>query len=248
MAAAFFVYKEDMKPLVAVVGPTASGKTALGEALAKKFHGEIVSADAKQVYRGMDIGTAKALELSVPQHLIDIKNPGEKITVAEYQQLAYEAIDTMHAEGKQPFLVGGSMLYIQAVLEGYAFGKENRPRYRALTLGIAWEREALQARAKERLQERFDAGLLEEVEQLLKQGVDVDWLIRCGIEYRYCTLYLQGELSLEDAKRRIEIATNQYIKRQYTWWRHHGNVRWIAGEDEAVALVEAFLQSPDVVY
>jgi len=238
-----------MHSLISIVGPTASGKTALGEALANRFNGEIVSADAKQVYRGMDIGTAKALNLSVPQHLIDIKNPGEVITVAEYQALAYAAIDEMVKRGKLPILVGGSMLYVQAVVDGYRFAdKKNVPRYRSLTLGIIWERAALQERVKLRLEERLEAGLITEVEGLLKQGVDPSFLIRCGIEYRYITLYVQGQLTFEEMKRQIEIASNQYIKRQYTWWRHHGDVRWVTGEDEGAALVEAFLESSDVIY
>ncbi len=106
--------------IIAVVGPTASGKTALGIALAKKFNGEIVSADSRQVYRGMDIGTAKPTEdeqRAVPHYLINIKAPNESYTVSEYQRDAIAAINGIAVRGKVPLLVGGTGLYVRAVLE-----------------------------------------------------------------------------------------------------------------------------------
>lgn len=108
------------RKIIAIVGPTASGKTALGIALAKKFDGEIVSADSRQIYRGMDIGTAKptaAERRAVPHHLIDIKNPNEGYTVADYQRDAIAAIDDILTRGKVPFLIGGTGLYVRAVVE-----------------------------------------------------------------------------------------------------------------------------------
>ncbi len=108
------------KKIVAVVGPTASGKTALAAAMAKKFNGEIVSADSRQVYRGMDIGTAKptlAERRAVPHHLIDIKNPDEHYTVAEYKADAIAAIKNILRRKKLPILVGGTGLYVRAVLD-----------------------------------------------------------------------------------------------------------------------------------
>ena len=106
--------------LIAVVGPTASGKTALGIALAKKFGGEIVSADSRQIYRGMDIGTAKptvAERRAIPHHLIDIKDPDEDYTAADYQRDAFAAINGIIARGNVPLLVGGTGLYVRTVLE-----------------------------------------------------------------------------------------------------------------------------------
>ncbi len=111
----------DHKPLVAVVGPTAVGKTAYAIRLAEAFDGEIVSADSRQVYRGMDIGTAKPTreeQARVRHHLLDLVNPGEPFTLSQYQHLAYAAIADIHARGKLPLLVGGSGLYVRAVLEG----------------------------------------------------------------------------------------------------------------------------------
>ncbi|MBI3913278.1 MAG: tRNA (adenosine(37)-N6)-dimethylallyltransferase MiaA [Chloroflexi bacterium] len=109
------------KALIAILGPTAVGKSALALKLAQEFRGEIVSADSRQVYRGMDIGTAKptrAERARVPHHLLDVVNPGEAFSLADYQQRAYAAIDAIHARGNLPFLVGGSGLYVRAVLDG----------------------------------------------------------------------------------------------------------------------------------
>jgi tRNA dimethylallyltransferase len=228
--------------IVAVIGPTASGKTDLGAYLARRFGGEIVSADAKQVYRGMDIGTAKETGLDVPQHLLDLLDPGEKVTVGWYQERAYEAIDRLLAEGKLPILVGGSGLYAESVLKGYLFGgKGSQPRYESLKLGIALEREALKERATLRLRARIDAGLVDEVRGLLERGVDPEWLWNCGIEYRYFSGYLRGLFTLEEATQKAATATCQFIKRQYTWWRRHDDVRWVETPEEAEALAGEFL-------
>lgn len=240
-----------MQPLIAVIGPTASGKTALGEFLALELHGEIISADAKQVYRGMDIGTAKEKDLRVPQHLIDIFDPGQAITVAEYQRLAYAAIDDVLARGKQPILVGGSMLYAQAVIDGYTFtpggkSQESMPRYKTLVLGLEWERTKLKTRATERLHQRIAAGLAQEVQALLNAGVSPAWLDDCGIEYRYFKRYLCGEISYDQAVSQTVIAIHQYIKRQYTWWRHHGEVHWFRDQKEALQAVQVFLHTPSM--
>ncbi|HXF61488.1 MAG TPA: tRNA (adenosine(37)-N6)-dimethylallyltransferase MiaA [Caldilineaceae bacterium] len=109
------------KPLIVLLGPTAVGKTSLSLALAERFQGEIVSADSRQLYRGMDIGTAKPTpdeQARIPHHLIDLCDPDRPLTLAEYQRLAYAAIDAIHQRGRLPFLVGGTALYVRAVVEG----------------------------------------------------------------------------------------------------------------------------------
>lgn len=113
-----------MKPQVLVVaGPTASGKSSLGEQLARALNGEIISADSRQVFRRLDLGTGKEV-LSVPQRLIDIKDPEERFTATEWCELARREIDDLLAEGKLPIIVGGTGLYITALLEGYDFAPE----------------------------------------------------------------------------------------------------------------------------
>jgi len=117
--------------IVAIVGPTASGKTALGIALAKKFDGEIVSADSRQIYRGMDIGTAKptiAERRAIPHHLIDIKNPDEEYTVADYKTDAIAALDDIITRGKLPIIVGGTGLYIKRCSRIWTFRRPRRIR------------------------------------------------------------------------------------------------------------------------
>src|SRR5579863_2621311 len=109
-----------MPKLIVILGPTASGKSALSIALAQRFHGEIVSADSRQVYRGLDIGSAKVTpeeQALVPHHLLDVVDPREVYTVAQFQQQANSAIAAILARGYQPFLVGGSPHYIQAVVD-----------------------------------------------------------------------------------------------------------------------------------
>ena len=111
----------EMPPLVVLLGATAVGKTELSLSLCEQFHGEIVGADSRQIYRGMDIGTAKPTpseQARAPHHLIDIRSPDEALTVAEYQRLAYKTIDDIHTRGGLPVLVGGTLLYIRAVVEG----------------------------------------------------------------------------------------------------------------------------------
>src|SRR5262245_50245440 len=103
-----------MQPLVAILGPTAAGKSALALKLAQVFDGEIVTADSRQIYCGMDIGTAKPTQeerARVPHHLLDLINPDENFSLADYQRLAYETISAIHARGHVPFPVGGSGLY-----------------------------------------------------------------------------------------------------------------------------------------
>lgn len=236
----------ELARLIAVVGPTGAGKTALAEELARAFTGELVSADAVQIYRGMDIGTAKERSLRVPQHLIDICEPGEQMTAARYQELAYRTIDQVLDRGKLPILVGGSMLYLDAVVSGYLFGgrgtKGRKSRYQTLLLGIDPGKEVLAKRLEQRTATWLEKGLLQEITMLLNQGVSPAWLVSCGMEYRYFTQHLQGELSLEEATHLTNVALRQYVKRQRTWWRHHGPVAWVADAREAATKVEAFLQ------
>lgn len=143
--------------LVVILGPTACGKSSLGVALAKKYSGEIVSADSRQVYRGLDLGTGKITfeEMEgVPHHLLDVAEPGEQFSVARFQPMAYEAIDGILERGNLPFLVGGTGLYLRAVAEGYVF--HEAPPDPVL-------REELEALSIEALRERLTA-----------QGVELD--------------------------------------------------------------------------
>lgn len=110
-----------LPPLVVITGPTAVGKTALSLALSQRLRGEVVSADSRQIYRGMDIGTAKptpAEQAAAPHHLLDLRDPDQSLSLAEYQELAYAIIDDIHRRGGLPLLVGGSALYVRGVVHG----------------------------------------------------------------------------------------------------------------------------------
>ena len=148
---------ESCKPKVVVIGgPTASGKTALSLAVARRFGGEVISADSMQIYRGLDVGTAKATaaeQAQVPHHLLDIRNPEQAFSVAEYVKLADETIRMLTRRGKLPVLVGGTGLYISSLLDGIAFTEQkNDP--------------ALRARLQERVQQEGILPLYQELQQI----------------------------------------------------------------------------------
>lgn len=234
-----------MEKVIAIVGPTAAGKTALAVFLAQLFTGELVSVDSRQIYRGLDIGSAKEKDLPVEQHLIDLLSPGEPVTVAQYQHWAYQAIDLVLARGHLPILVGGSMQYISAITEGYAFGgrgsREKKARYDVLLLLLQPEREVLRSRIEKRTKQWVKQGLIEEVENLLKAGVSEDWLDSLGLEYRAFLNYVKKRCSLAEAIENSTVWQAQYVKRQITWWRHHGEPVLVKSNNLAVKTVSKFL-------
>lgn len=281
--------------LVAVIGPTASGKTSLAAALAHEWDAEIISGDSRQVYRGMDIGTGKDLDdyvvggKPIPYHLIDIVEPGYKYNVFEYQRDFLKAYEDIRRRGRLPILCGGTGLYVEAVLKGYRLlpVPENPslrmsladksleeltallstyktlhnttdvdtvkrairaieieeyyrhvpvtecsfPQLNSLIIGVSIERELRRRKITERLHRRLEEGMVDEVRGLLAEGVTPDSLIYYGLEYKYLTQYVIGELSYDEMVRGLEIAIHQFAKRQMTWFRgmeRRGfNIHWI---------------------
>ena len=234
--------------LICVLGPTASGKTryavqlaralfapekataflqtaALPGSEASRMAAEILSADSRQVYRGMDIGTGKDLAEygEVPYHLIDLVPAGVQYNIYEYQKAFARAWEEVRRRGAIPILCGGSGLYIEAVTRTYKFDRENglpperlprKPYY----IGTLVSREERVARIDRRLEERLQQGMVEEVRGLL-QTVPADTLIRYGLEYKFITQYLLGQLSYEDMTIALGNAIHQFAKRQMTWFR-----------------------------
>ena len=289
--------------LIVIAGTNASGKSGLGVALARRFGGEIVSADSRQVFRGLDLGSGKITPeemQGVPHHLIDVCQPGDFFSMADFQRLAYAAIDDILARGKTPFLVGGTGLYVDAVAEGYVLSdvepdltlrahletfdtpalydmlreklpdtdidpkNRNRvmraierlaaddyhpgrrePRYETLKLGVTWDRETLKRRIDDRLERRLRDGMVEEVRALLDAGVSREFLMKLGLEYRYLTRYLNGEMGYEQMVLELGNAIKKFAKRQMTWFRREENLHWLDmaadPEAQAAALIEAFL-------
>lgn len=277
-----------MKQMITILGPTASGKTRLATELAADVEGEILSADSRQVYRGMDIGTGKDLGdylvrgKMVPYHLIDICEPGTKYNLFQYQNAFFTAYKDIVSRGKTPVLCGGTGLYIEAVLKGYKLSPvpqnpELRKRLEGKTLeeltrilselkvrngsvmhnttdvdsaqrairaieiesfniehptplrelppissiiiGVSIDRDERRRKISERLRQRLEHGMVEEVQGLLDKGIPVEDLIYYGLEYKYVTEYVIGRTTFEEMYKGLEIAIHQFAKRQMTWFR-----------------------------
>ncbi len=210
--------------LITILGPTACGKTALAAQLCHRIGGEVISADSRMVYRGMTIGTGKDLDdyivegEQVPYHVIDIVEAGYRFNVHEFQCAFQNAYMDITARGKIPVMCGGTGLYIEAVLKSYELGAVRFPERRSLNFGVKINRELRREKITRRLKERLNQGMVEEVEELLKR-LSPERLIRYGLEYKYVTLYLTGQLSYDEMFRQLEIAIHQFAKRQMTWFR-----------------------------
>ena len=277
-----------MRQMITILGPTASGKTPVAARLAAEIGGEIISADSRQVYRRMDIGTGKDLAdynvdgHQIPYHLIDICEPGTKYNLFEYQQDFFDAYEDIRSRGAVPILCGGTGLYIEAVLKGYKLSpvpqnqqlrdelegksleeltqmlselkqkngsnmhnttdvdscqrairaieietynlqnpmpKRELPPVDSLIIGIDIDRELRREKISRRLKTRLDEGMVDEVKALLDEGIPADDLIYYGLEYKFLTEYLTGQLSYDEMFARLEIAIHQFAKRQMTWFR-----------------------------
>jgi len=291
-----------MKKMITILGPTASGKTPVAAHLAAKIGGEIISADSRQVYRRMDIGTGKDLAdytlnilgrakrqsranhetLNIPYHLIDICEPGTKYNLFQYQQDFFDAYQDIESRGAVPILCGGTGLYIEAVLKGYklspvpqnqelrdslegkslaelttmlaelkqrtglnmhnttdvdscqrairaieieTYNLENPvprrelPPVDSLIIGIDIDRDLRREKITRRLKARLDEGMVDEVRKLLDEGIAPEDLIYYGLEYKFLTEYITGQLTFDEMFKRLEIAIHQFAKRQMTWFR-----------------------------
>lgn len=244
--------------LVCVLGPTASGKTKYAVRLARELAGrglpaEIISADSRQVYRGMDIGTGKDLSeyQEIPYHLIDIREAGTQYNVYDFAQDFQVAFADIRARSKVAILCGGTGLYINAVTAGYDFrsrkplsmpvseglsarskGPVCGPQGAASTgiasptaspltfyIGTLVSREVRNARIDARLRARLEEGMIEEIRGLLERGVPAETLIGYGLEYKFVTLFLQGQLTEQELFEKLSTAIHQFAKRQMTWFR-----------------------------
>lgn len=296
--------------LITVLGPTACGKTKLAVALADRIGGEILSADSRQVYRGMDIGTGKDLadyEIighHIPYHLIDIAEPGSKYNVYEFQGDFLKAYRDIVERGAQPIMCGGTGLYLESVLRGYRLipvpenpelrkslqGKTlaelteilkgyktlhnttdvdttkrairaieieecyrntpveagEFPQLKSLNIGIDISRDMRRELISNRLEKRINEGMADEVKGLLDCGIPAEDLIYYGLEYKYVTLYVTGQLEYKYLLQELEVAIHQFAKRQMTWFRgmeRRGiHIEWIPFEWPAEKKVDRIVE------
>ncbi|MGV3763514.1 tRNA (adenosine(37)-N6)-dimethylallyltransferase MiaA [Parapedobacter sp.] len=266
--------------LIVILGPTASGKTRLAVEVAKRAGGAIISADSRQVYRGMDLGTGKDLDDygDIPYALIDIRDAGDTYHVGQYQSDFHDALDRIEEQGKQPILCGGTGLYIQSVLQQFDYSgvpvdralrselealdtaalrdrlrvlpvpagfkadtstrkrlirateictwcqyhvlpQHHHPVVPAILFGINPPVDIRRQRITERLRIRLEQGLIEEVRHLLKKGIPPERLVYYGLEYKYVTRYLLGELDYETFFARLNTEIHRFAKRQMTYFR-----------------------------
>lgn len=286
-----------MSKLLCIIGPTASGKTELACHVALQLDGEIISADSRQVYRGMDIGTGKDIDeytidgVEIPYHLIDIKDAGYQYNIAEYQLDFRAAYQTIKQKNRLPILCGGSGMYVEAALKGSTFlgippnpkleetlklldPKSLKNRYDScsdlilqdlnaqtearmrraividdyITNNPSWkprkfdaidftmvavkiERDLRRAKITNRLSDRLNNGMIEEVEQLLNAGVTHEQLQFYGLEYKWLSRFLLKEISKKELFDGLNAAIHKFSKRQMTWFRRmekHGyQIHWV---------------------
>ena len=254
----------DNEPIITVLGPTATGKTGVAVRIAAELGGEIVSADSRQVFRRMDIGSGKDLSEyqyngnPIPYHLIDVEEPGVRYNVYRYQQEAFKAIEDIRNRGKRVVLCGGSGLYIDAVLQGYRFQFQEDAQIvsdpvPSAIIGLRGERDHIRERITKRLQARLQEGMVDEVKALLDEGISPERLIRYGLEYKFVTLYLIGELHYGDMVSLLNTAIHQFSKRQMTWFRRMERmgfyIRWVDAdlpEEEKFRKIYQYLQEDGI--
>lgn len=303
--------------IIIICGPTGIGKTSVTIKLAKKFNGQIINADSMQIYRHMDIGTAKPTSLEIAEvehHLVDFVLPDQPFDAARFAEKADEKISLFVKEGITPFVAGGTGLYIKALVDGLfranpanpgvlkrlsleaqekgvhvlhkklelsdpAAAKKIHPndtfriiralevfettgqgiseyhaghqfgekRYRALKIGLLMEREILYDRINRRVDLMIEAGLLNEVETLLKKGYSPLLKSMRSLGYRHMAAYINGETDWDEAVRTLKRDTRRYAKRQLTWFRGDDEILWMAPDkiDEMVRQIKIFVGRVD---
>ena len=287
--------------LVVILGPTASGKTSFAVKLANQVKGEIISADSRQIYKGMDIGTGKDLDeytinkKNIPYYLINILNPKEDYSVYQFRNDFFDCYNKLKKQNKNIILCGGTGLYIESILLDYKipnikpdkklrkfyanmskvelieelkkinfkmydsdFHTTNRRIIRTieilknpikndkkdkelnsisnyLVFGIKQDRKNLLKSIEKRLEERFNNGMIEEVEELIKNGIGLERLKYFGLEYKMIGEYLFNNTPLDEMKLKLKFAINKFSKRQMTFFRRMEKrgieINWINKEE-----------------
>ena len=229
------ITSKNFNKVIVILGPTGSGKTGVSIELAKMIGGEIISADSRAIYKGMNIGTAKPTveEMDgVPHYGLDLVEPGERFTVADWKKYTEEKILEIKTRGKIPIIVGGTGLYIDALIYDYQFGKNRKAEDRKslctnyLLIGVKWTTEELRKRLSMRLDKMFVQELYDETKYFVsKYGWDIQ-AMKSDI-YEYAWKYLCGELTLEEAKLKCFYEDYHLAKRQLTWFKRTSEINWL---------------------
>lgn len=280
--------------MVTILGPTATGKTTLAAQLAYHINGEVISADSRQVYKGMTIGTGKDLNdyivnnTQISYHLIDIVDAGYEYNLFEFVRDFHKAYKSVVVKGKTPVMCGGTGMYIESILKGYKMNevsadenirkllnqKSNEELIRILSekrklhnitdtkdrsrlvkaveiclteenatytygktdsiiFGIYFDRETIRKRITERLLQRLQSGMIEEVRILIDKGIPIEKLRYYGLEYRYIAQHISGEINYDNMYQGLNTAIHQFAKKQMTWFRKMERegfkINWIDG-------------------
>ncbi len=290
--------------LIVILGATGSGKSELAVKLARKFNGQIVSADSRQLYQEMDIGTAKITKkqmAGIPHHLINRVKPNQEFALAQYKKEAIGIIKDIQKRNQLPFLVGGTGLYIQAVVDNLQIPQvrpdkklrnelekltnqqlyqrlkkldplalqiidlnnkrrmiralevclktkkpfsqqkqKGRALFNVLQIGLKLDKKTLGKRINQRVEKMFKAGLVQEVEKLIKK-YRPDLPSMSGIGYQEIILYLQNKITLQQAKELIKLHTRQYARRQMTWFKRDQRIIWLDNYKKAEQAIKQFL-------
>lgn len=289
-----------MENLVIITGPTGIGKTELSLELAKKYKGEIISSDSMQIYKKLNIGTAK-IDLdktSIPHHMIDIIEPSDNFTVADFKSSARKIITDINNRGGLPFLVGGTGLYINSLVynldftetepdyeyrdelreileeegseflyeklqdqdrdmaekihknngqriiraleilkngnkKGDNFREENND-YNLIYIGLNMDRSKLYEKINQRVDKMIDLGIIDEVKNLLDEGLDKNSQSLKAIGYKEVISYLDGEIDFDEMVDLIKKNSRHYAKRQLTWFRRDKRIKWLDRESDTI--------------
>ena len=247
--------------ILVILGPTGSGKTGIGIEIAKALNGEIISADSRAIYKGMDIGTAKPTKeemQGIPHYGIDLVNPDERFTVADWKKYAETKIKDIKSRGKLPIIVGGTGLYIDALIYDYHFkgptgakigdieqkSCSDRTEVKGdyLLIGIKWPTEELRTRLNNRITQMFCPELYNEVIKLVQK---YGW--GCGAMksdiYEYAWKYLNNELSLKDAKQQCFYEDWHLAKRQMTWFKRNPDIIWLPFDQVYQYVINFFINN-----
>ena len=236
-------------PVLVILGPTGSGKTGISIKIAKAIGGEIISADSRAIYKGMDIGTAKPTKAEmdgIPHYGLDLVEPGERFTVADWKTYAEEKIKDIKARGKVPIIAGGTGLYIDALIYDYHFkgptgakigdfeqkSCSDRTGVKGdyLIIGIDWPADNLRARLTARAEQMFCPGLYEETKNLVEQYGWGSQAMKSNI-YQFAWDYLNGKISLDEAKQQFIYDDWHLAKRQMTWFKRNKQIIWLKLEE-----------------